>query len=187
MASSLTKNYKPRVSYDSNYPISHPNNAEYVRSLAVWGMARIKSSAKAYHKKHKGVKDNGKPGKQVTITIDDLKEIIIKSDGKSPNGADIYFGPTGILLNPGKAEEFKMITKEQRSRFPSFDRIDSSKGYIKENLQLVTKSYNLGKSSDDIAGTELAETATLKWNGVEVQITNFTSSFLANTIKQLVN
>jgi hypothetical protein len=80
MASTITKNYSPRVRYDSNYPITHPNNEAYVKQLAVWAMERIGSSAKAYHEKHKGVKNNGTPGKQITVTLDDLKEISSVND-----------------------------------------------------------------------------------------------------------
>lgn len=187
MASALTKNYSPRVKYDSNYSISHPNNAEYVKQLATLGMARIKSSAQPYHQKHKGVKNKGKAGKVVTVTIDDLKEIIIKSNGKSPNGADIYFGSAGILLNPGKALEYGMITNDERSRFPSWDRIDSSKGYTKENIQLTTKSYNLGKSENDVIVEQPIQKVTTKWNGIDIEFVNTTSSFVANTLKELVN
>jgi hypothetical protein len=69
-------------------------------------MERINSSAKPYHKKHKGVKDNGKNGKEVTITHNDLVQIITKSNGKSPDGIDIYFAPIGILRAPTDAEKF---------------------------------------------------------------------------------
>lgn len=187
MATSFTKDYTPRVSYDSNYPIGHPNNQKYVDSLAILGMARIKSSAQPYHQKHKGVKNKGKVGKVVTVTIDDLKEIIVKSNGKSPNGADIYFGPAGILLNPTKAVKYGMITNDDRSRFPSWDRIDSSKGYTKENIQLTTKSYNLGKSENDVIINKSTEIITLRWKGAEVDLSNITASFLANTLKELTN
>lgn len=187
MATSFTKDYTPRVSYDSNYPIGHPNNEKYVESLAIWGMGRIKSSAKPYHKKHKGVKDRGKAGKEVTVTLNDLKEIIIKSNGKSPNGTNIYFGPTGILLNPGKAQEYGMITDDERSRFPSWDRIDSSKGYTRENIQLTTKSYNLGKSTNDVSNGQSPERVIAKWKGAEIEFIYPTASFVANTLKELVN
>ena len=187
MATTLTKNYSPRVRYDSNYPISHSKNAEYVKQLAVWAMERIGTSAKAYHEKHKGVKNNGTPGKQVTVTLDDLKEMIIKSNGKSPKGADIYFGPVCILRKPGESERLGLVTNEERTRWPSVDRIDSSKGYIPGNIQLTTKRYNLGKSSSNASSDQLIEKATIKWNGIEVEITNPTASFLANTLKELTN
>lgn len=188
MPSTLTENYSPRVSYDSNYPISHPNNRKYVDQLAVWAMERIKASAQPYHKKHKGVKNNGTPGKEITVTLDILKSVIVESNGKSPNGVDIHFAPVGILRNPGKAEELGFVTSDQRSRFPSIDRIDSSKGYTEDNIQLTTKIYNLGKSTYNISvGNLLTEKATLKWKGVEVELINPTASFLANTLKELTN
>jgi hypothetical protein len=188
MASTLTKNYSPRVKYDSRYPINHPNNKEYVKQLAVWGMERIKGSAKSYAKKNKGVKDTGKPDKVITVTLEDLERVIIDSNGKSPNGNDIHFASVGILRNPGTAEKLGFVTSEQRSRFPSWDRIDSSKGYIPKNIQLTTKSYNLGKSSYNIGSSNpLPEKATIKWNGIEVEITNPTASLLANTLKELTN
>jgi hypothetical protein len=186
MPTNFTENYTPRVVYNSNYPIGHPNNEKYVESLAVWGMARIKASAQPYHKKHKGVRDKGKKGKLVTVTIEDLKEIIIKTNGKSPEGNEIYFGPTGYLLHPSKSQEYGFITDDERRRFPSWDRIDSSKDYTKENLQLTTKAYNLGKSTNDERNFQSLEKATLKWHGVELEITNPTASLLANTMKQLV-
>ena len=178
MANTLTENYKPRIEYNSEYPISHTINRPYIKQLAVWGMERIKSSAKPYHQKHNGVKNNGKMGKEVTVTLAELEEIIIKSDGKSPNGIDIYFGPVGILRNPGQAEKLGFITSEQRSRFPSFDRINSSQYYTVNNIQLTTKSYNLGKSSNDVSiSKQIIEKATIRWKGVEVELNDFTQCY----------
>jgi hypothetical protein len=188
MASTLTKDYCPRFTYDSNYPIDHPNNRRYIQQLAVWLMERIKASAQPYHKKHKGVKNNGTAGKEITTTLSGLEKIIIESNGKSPNGVDIHFAPVGILRNPGPAETLGFVTSEQRSRFPSVDRIDSSKGYIDDNIQLTTKSYNLGKSTYNIPiTTGLTERVTIKWKGAEAELFNPTSSFVANTLKELTN
>jgi hypothetical protein len=187
MTSKLIKHYSPRIKYDLSYSISHPNNKQYVKQLALWGMERINSSAKSYAKKNKGVRDTGKPDKVVTITLADLETIIINSNGKSPCGTDINFAPVGVLRNPGKFEESGIITSEERSRFPSWDRIDSHKGYIPKNVQLTTKSYNLGKSSNNIFTPNQSENkVTLKWNGVELEFNQPTASFLANTLKELV-
>jgi hypothetical protein len=188
MANELSKDYKPRIVYDVNYPLNHRNNYPFVVQLARWCKERIDSAARPYDKKHNGVKDNGKPGKEVNVTLNDLEQMIIKSNGKSPNGVDIHLAPVGILRKPGEAQRLGLVTNEQRSRFPSVDRIDSSKGYIRGNIQLTTKSYNLGKSSNDVSPTyHTIEKVTLKWKGVEVELNQPTASFLANTIKELAN
>jgi hypothetical protein len=46
---------------------------------------------------------------------------------------------------------------------------------------LGKSSYNIGSSNP------LPEKATIKWNGIEVEITNPTASLLANTLKELTN
>jgi hypothetical protein len=186
MADKLTKNYNPRVRYNAEFPLNHPINESYVSQLAKWAMERIKSSAKPYHQKHNGVKDNGTTGKEVTVTLDELEQIIINSNGKSPNGVDIHFAPVGVLRKPGDAEKVGLVTNEQRSRFPSVDRINSLLGYSADNIQLTTKSYNLGKSSNDVSiSSQIAEKITLKWKGAEVELNHITSSFLASTLKEL--
>ncbi len=189
MNSKLTKDYKSRFPYYSELPLNHPNNEPFVDSLATWGMDRINSCALPYHAKNKGVKDNGARGKEVTITKSQLKEIIIKSNGISPNGQEIYLAPTGILRKPGEAERLGLITSEQRNRFPSFDRIDSSKGYISGNVQLTTKNYNLGKSNNTILLKTQTERGNVTFNfkGIDVNLNEVTSSFLITTLQGLGN
>lgn len=185
----LTENYNPRIKFNSDYPIEHPNNKGYLDMLSALLLTRSKTSAKPYYKKHKGVKDSGKPGKDLTITQDDIRKVIIKSNGKSPNGVSIYFGPHGILQEPGRAKQIGLLTEDENNRFPSIDRIDSTKGYIPGNIQLTTKSYNLGKSSDNVLPTYQIDktiTVSIDYKGVKME-TEMTASFFANVVKELGN
>ena len=189
MNSRLTKDFTPRFPYYSEFPLSHSQNEPYVNSLVIWAMERIKQCALPYHKKNRGVSDNGAKGKEVTITASELKEVIIKSNGVSPNGQPIYLAPVGILRKPGEAERVGLVTSEQRNRFPSIDRIDSSKGYIKGNVQLTTKNYNLGKSNNTILLKEQTEKGNVTFNfkGIDVNLNEVTSSFLISTLQGLGN
>jgi hypothetical protein len=186
----LTKNYNPSIKFNPDYPIDHIENDKWLTSLAMWGMGRIKTSAKAYADKHKGVKNTGKPGKKVTVTLDELKKIIIKSKGKSPDGVDIHFAPLGILNSPKRAKELGLLTDEQHSRFPSFDRIISSlKEYTFHNIQLSTQTYNHAKGErNDLPTYQIDKTITvsLDYKGVKME-TEMTASFFANVVKELVN
>jgi adenine-specific DNA methylase len=187
MTNKLTENYKPRIEYNAEFPLDDLKNRPFVEQLARFLATRSKHSAKSYADKNKGVKNSGKGGKEYTVTIKDFIEAIIKSNGKSPDGTIIHFAPLGIFNMPTQAIAAGLLTSEQQSRFPSIDRIDSSKGYIPGNIQLTTKRYNLGKSSNDVVVTPIIkENVTLKWKGIEVEM-EVTSSFLANTLKELVN
>ena len=188
-SSTLTQNYNPRIKFNSDYPIEHPTNKGYLDMLSTFLLTRTKTSAKPYWKKHIGVKDTGKPGKEWTITQEDIKKAIIKSKGKSPNGINIYFGPHGILQEPGRAKQIGLLTEDENNCFPSIDRIDSTKGYVSGNIQLTTKNYNLGKSSDNVLPTYQIDktiTVSLDYKGVKME-TEMTASFFANVVKELVN
>jgi len=65
--------------------------------------------------------------REFTITIDDLFEVLLNQNNKC--------ALSGVL--------FSLETK------PSLDRIDSSKGYTKENIQFVLKEINIMKSNFD--------------------------------------
>ena len=65
--------------------------------------------------------------REFTITLDDLFEVLLNQNNKC--------ALTNIL--------FSSETK------PSLDRIDSSKGYTKENIQFVLKEINIMKSNFD--------------------------------------
>jgi hypothetical protein len=174
----LTKNYRPRIVFNESYGIEHPINAGYVSSLASYMMTRVRSTARPYHKKHIGVKDNGTKGKLVTITKEQMEQKIRDTKGKSPDGTSIYFGPVGYLSNPTKAIELGFMTAEENSRKPSPDRIDSNlKEYSNENLQITTKKYNLGKSNDD--STSVVVNAKIEVGKVNITLEGVTPQYLA--------
>lgn len=175
----LTENYKPRIEFNNNFGIGHPENLIYLNSLAKWGMTRIKQSALPYHKKHLGTTDNGKSGKEVLVTLEELKQIIIDSDGISPDGTKIYFGPMACLTQPNKAISLGLMTAEENNRKPSFDRKNSKGKYTKNNLQCTTKGYNLGKGSDDSSSIVTQDVKIKVNNDIEFVIDNCSPQFLA--------
>jgi len=178
--SNLTKNYNPRIKYYKNLGICHKDNLPYVESLARYFMSRIKLTAKPYSEKHRGVKDNGSVGKKINVTIGELMEIIIESNGKCAiSGKPIHFPiGMGILSNPKKAISLGLLTQEENQRFPSMDRIKSSiKHYDKYNLQLTTKECNLGKSNSDVSCINHTAVSIEK-SGVSFRIENCTASYL---------
>ena len=178
--SKLTKDYKPRVVFNENYGIGHPINDEYVSSLAGYLMARVHSSARPYHLKHPGVTDNGSKGKLVTITKEQMKQKVRECNGKSPDGTSIYFGPTAYLSNVKKAIAFGFMTKEENSRKPSTDRIDSSlKEYSSQNIQITTKKYNLGKSEDDVPSVSGVANVKIEIGKVNITLDAVTPQYLA--------
>jgi hypothetical protein len=186
----LTKNYKPRIVFNENFGIGDSENLKYLDSFTKWGMARIKKSAKPYHEKHLGVTDNGKKGKDVTVTFDELKQIIIDSNGVSPDGVKIYFGPLAYLNNPNRAIELGLMTREENSRKPSFDRKNSNekKGpthYGKNNIQLTTKGFNLGKGADDSYSSITQNVKVKVRGGIELILDNCSPQFLASYTQSL--
>lgn len=182
MTNTFTKDHKPRYAYDPNFNISDPQNSAYVKSLAKHLLTRMKSSAKAYHEKHKGVKDNGKSGKKVTIKLKQVEQKIRDTRGISPDGVKIYWGPVAYLQNPGRAIKLGLMTEEENSRKPSVDRIKSViKEYSNTNVQITTKKYNLGKSSEAEAKSVnyIYPNAFIKIGGTEILLNNCSPDWLA--------
>ncbi len=180
----LTENYRARYPFNPSFGIGDDENSMYLDSLAKWHMLRIKLSAKPYHEKHLGVADNGKKGKVVAVTHEEIKQLIIDANGISPDGIKIYFGSLGCLNNPSRAIALGLMTSDENSRKPSFDRIDSDKPYIKDNLQHTTKGYNLSKNADDSISS-INQNVRVKVSGVEMIIDNCSPQFLANYTQSL--
>lgn len=175
----FTENYIPRVSFNSDYGIEHPINEPYVNSLTSWLMERIKRAAKPYHQKHPGVSDNGKKGKVVTITMDELKQKIRDTKGVSPDGVPIYFGPTTLMSNPNRAIKLGLMTDDENQRKPSVDRIVSEiKEYSNENVQIGTKKYNLGKSDSKVS-TITNPSVQIQVGKVNITLDNCSPQYLA--------
>jgi hypothetical protein len=185
----LTKNYKPIVTFNEEYSIGHSINARYLTSVAKYLMSKIKQSSKQYHEKHYGVKNNGKPGKEIRLTLDDIKRMVIESEGKSKlSGKKIFFGPIVVMENPTAALTLGFMTEDQKLRRPSIDRIVSSKKvYDVENSRLVTMAENMGRGNSDTDAGYSSEyaTVTLEYKTAKVTLTECTSSYLVDVLKNL--
>lgn len=95
--------------------------------------------------------------KDVNITLDDLKEVWERQNGICP-----YTGYKLIL------PEYSNVNKIDFFHRASLDRIDSSKGYIKGNVQFISTPINLMKQSQ----TDLDVKHFLK------EISNYTSNLI---------
>ena len=182
----LTKNYKPRIVFNTDFGIGDSENSTYLNSITNWQMARINRNAKPYHKKHIGVSDNGNTDKEVIITKEELKQKFIDSNGFDPNGVELYFGPIAYLNNPTRAIALGLMTKDQNSRKPSADRIVSDiKVYSNKNTQITTKRFNLGKGSDDSYSSVTQNVKVKVLRGVELTIDKCSPQFLAEYTQSL--
>jgi hypothetical protein len=142
-----------------------------------------------YHKKHKGVKNNGNTGKEVKLTLDDIKRMVIESEGKSKlSGKKLFFGPVTVMGAPAAALTLGFMTEDQKQRRPSIDRIVSSKKvYDVENSRLVTMAENMGRgnSDTDVGYSSEYVTVTLEYKTAKVTLTECTSSYLVDVLKNL--
>ena len=183
--------YKPRHTYDSRFSLSSPENEQYINRLAKWLMARINKAALPRHLKHPGVKDNGAPGKKVTITHKQLVQRIVDTNGTTFDGTKIYFGPIAFMTNPTRAIKLGLMTADENSRKPSADREKSnlkngSKGeYSFQNIRVITKRQNLAKGADDFPEVTNPN-ITVTVGSVELVIGNCSAQYLAEYTQSLV-
>jgi len=176
----FNKDYSPRYPFRPEFGIGDPENLKYLNSLTKWLMSKIILNAKPYHEKHNGVSDNGKEGKKITITFEQMKQKIIDTNGVSPDGIEIYFGSPTLMNSPSRAIELGLMSAEENSRKPSVDRIVSKlKEYSNENIQIVTKGFNLGKGADDSYSTITQNVKVKVKNGIELILDNCSPQFLA--------
>lgn len=121
--------------------------------------------AKHYTEKDKVIKkiyDNTKKGQQkraktleFSITLEDILSKLEEQNGKCAlSGTDLTY------IAYGKKGEIHYLNEDNMS----IDRIDSNKGYIKENIQLVTARINRIKSDLGNVEFELFCKATLTWH-----------------------
>ena len=95
--------------------------------------ARVESNPKLKGRIRKGNQSTSRHN--IDITLDDLKEQWVKQNGKC------------YWLNIDMSLEDLAIS---RSPFaPSVDRLDSSRGYHKDNIVLTTRFANLGRGAYD--------------------------------------
>jgi len=98
----------------------------------------------------------------------------------------------GYLNNPGQAMKLGLMTADENSRKPSFDRknTDETMGsihYIKNNLQHTTMRYNLGKGSNDLSLTMTQNVKIKVKNSIELNIDDCSPQFLAAYTQSLAN
>jgi len=180
----FNKDYSPRYPFRPEFGIGDPENLKYLNSLTKWLMSKIILNAKPYHEKHNGVSDNGKEGKKITITFEQMKQKIIDTNGVSPDGIEIYFGSPTLMNSPSRAIELGLMSAEENSRKPSWDRKNTNEEngpihYGKNNIQLTTKGFNLGKGADDSYSTITQNVKVKVKNGIELILDNCTPQFLA--------
>lgn len=186
----LTKDYQPRYSFNPNYPIEHELNGEYVTAISKVLLGRLKKTAKAYHEKHNGTKDNGALPKKVTVTLKEVEKLVKESNSKAPNGQEIYWPSPGVMNHPTKAMELGLMTKEQNKRRPSFDRIKSSlKEYSYDNGVISTIRYNMMKGNDDghIVNASYVSVKVELQNGIKINLDNPSPEYLSQYTQSLAS
>jgi hypothetical protein len=185
MANKVTKTYTSRYPYFPEYPIDHPKNRPYVRSLAKYLLGKTKNCAKPHHKKYPGVRDNGNVGKKNTLTVQQIEQRILESGGVCAiTGDKLHFANLGVMQHPALSKKEGLLTEEQSPRRPSVDRIDSSKPYEVGNIQIVTIRGNAAKGPYDIVPQRKEVVAvSVEVGVVKVTFNAVSASFLSDFVK----
>jgi hypothetical protein len=123
------KTYCSRSCSGKGNVINFPNGAEGDTSKLMKGSQKDEFSPFRYH-----LRKAKSRNKKFNLTLKDLKDVWDKQNGICPY--------TGIQLVDWdyKAESNSLYTA-------SLDRIDSSKGYFRENIQFVSKNINYMKNN----------------------------------------
>jgi hypothetical protein len=133
------------------------NYENCLRVMAKYLSKSIKGSSKTNDKKGYSPKNQGKLGARtedwvIEITEQDIYEILIETNATCPKTKNKF-----PLVTNGKHYTMRMARKlgfnSQLS--PSVDRINPLIGYIKGNIQIVVRWYNLAKNSN--SQTEMDE------------------------------
>lgn len=134
--------YKPCPSCDNSQSYLRKNYAE--ESLRLGKLCKAcsnKQVSNCHRGWHRGIRvswfNQFKAGAETrgldwTLTIDDV--------------ADVYDKQNGLCALTDESIAFPEVGHPQKA-IASIDRIDSAKGYVKENIQLVTRQVNMMKQS----------------------------------------
>jgi hypothetical protein len=132
------KNFCSRTCVGKSNFKNLPSNIEKYDISKHCGNKRDDLTKFRYH--YRNIKNRDK---EIDITIDDLKEIWEKQDGVCP-----YLGVKLHINSYGKI-------RKNSTYSASVDRIDSSKGYVKDNIQWISRAINFLKN--DMSENELFE------------------------------
>jgi hypothetical protein len=187
MPTKITKKYNSRNPHFPEYPIDHPKNRPYVRSLAKHLLSNTKNSAKPHHLKYPGVRDTGNVGKKNTLTVEQVEKKILESGGVCAiTGDKLHFANLGVMQYPTAARREGLLTEEQSPRRPSVDRIDSSKPYEAGNIQIVTIRGNAGKGSYDVPQRKEVATVLVEVGAVKFTFNEVSASYIGEVYEKLV-
>lgn len=90
------------------------------------------------------------------VSDEEVLQLLIKQNGKCAK--------TGIILEPSKQDGFK----NKNPYTVSIDRVNNSKGYTIDNIELVCTIFNLFKNSYDIKDVENICKSYIKYNNLKL-------------------